>query len=33
MQQKTSLKENIIKYDRNTLSESIDKIIEARFAD
>ncbi len=33
MQQKTSLKENIIKYDKNTLNKTIDEIIENRFKD
>ena len=33
MQQKTSLKENIIKYDKSTLSKTIDEIIENRFKD
>jgi len=31
MQQKHSIKENIIKYDRSTLDKSIDEIINARF--
>jgi hypothetical protein len=33
MQQKQSIKENIIKYDRATLEKSIDEVINARFED
>lgn len=33
MEQKTSIKENIIKFDRSTLEKSVEKILAARFTD